>query len=647
MEHIHALLLTFLEMTFIFVTLGMLYSQRRAIGRAPFYMAVGLLLLFCHMVNAAEIRTVLIGTFDFEVGRVVIFLPILTAFLMVYITEGTLSAQRMIIGGAVLFGLYLYLGELTRLQCNWYGFSLTSGTEAVTLDSLIGGSRTSMNLTSLSQLFDLLVLPIAYTRFKNFGAGRFLSIGCAMLTALLLGTLLGQLIALVYGLPATFFNGNFLARLIAGLWLSVLLAVYLAKIEVDIRSGSKSPLDILFAFVGSYGRSKELEADLREWTDRYRLVLENAGEMIVVMTRDGRIIDANYSASQLLGSDNPAELTNQMLFPRLRILDRSDYRLGDDLAAPIRFQCGLDESSPRGKRLSCSLSPMLIREEPLLVLIGRDITEETRLAEEKARLAEQLVHSQRIEALGMLAGGIAHDFNNYIHAILGHIDVINFLHQPEDPEVLNHLEKITVIAEQAGHLTSQLLGFARRGKYQVADLDLRQAIDDSLGLLGPRRQHDLLISIELPEKLRPIHADPLQLRQVLLNLMINAADAMEENEGDRRLSITAGPAVESPVPLELPPDRKGINVADYLYIRVSDNGCGMTAETRRKLFEPFFTTKPVGKGTGMGLAMVYGTVTNHQGWIQLESAPGKGTTFYLFFPAGAENAGGAEAQAQM
>ena len=128
--------------------------------------------------------------------------------------------------------------------------------------------------------------------------------------------------------------------------------------------------------------------------------------------------------------------------------------------------------------------------------------------------------------------------------------------------------------------------------------------------------------------------------------MINAADAMEENEGDRRLSITAGPAAESPVPLELPPDRKGINVADYLYIRVSDNGCGMTAETRRKLFEPFFTTKPVGKGTGMGLAMVYGTVTNHQGWIQLESAPGKGTTFYLFFPAGAENAGGAEAQAQ-
>jgi signal transduction histidine kinase len=211
--------------------------------------------------------------------------------------------------------------------------------------------------------------------------------------------------------------------------------------------------------------------------------------------------------------------------------------------------------------------------------------------------------------------------------------------------VLNHLEKISVIAEQAGHLTSQLLGFARRGKYQVTDLDLRQAIDDSLGLLGPRKQRDLSISIDLAENLRPVHADPLQLRQILLNLMINAADAMEENEGERRLSITAGPAADSPVPLEPPPERRGINPADYLCIRVSDNGCGMTPETRRKLFEPFFTTKPVGKGTGMGLAMVYGTVTNHQGWIQLESAPGKGTTFYLFLPAGPEKAAEPEARA--
>ena len=634
MEHVHALLLTFLEMTFIFVGLGLLYSQRRTIGSAPFYMSLGLLLLFSHFISAADIRTVLFGAYEFEVGRIVVFLPVLAAYLMVYITEGTLAAQRIIIGAAVLFGLYLYLGELTRLQCNWYGFSLTSGTEAITLDSLFAGSRDSMNLVALTHLVDFLILPIAYTRLKNFGLGRFYAILTALLTALLFGSLLSLLSAWVYEIPFLFFDGNFLARLIGGSYLALLLAVYLSKIEVDVRSGSKSPLDILFAFVGSYGRSKELEENLREWTDRYRLVLANAGEMIVMLNREGLVVDANFAAARLLGCGKPDELVNQSLVLRMRILDRPDLTLCGDLESPVRFRCRLDEGTPAEKLLSCSLSPIQTRGQLLLVLIGRDITEESRLAEEKARLAEHLVHSQRIEALGMLAGGIAHDFNNYIHAILGHVDVINFLHQPDNPEVVDHLEKISTIAEQAGTLTSQLLGFARKGKYQVTDLDLKQVLENSLGLLGPRKQRDLSISVEVAEGLGPVRADALQLQQVMLNLMINAIDAMENNPGEQILTIEAGPASSSPVPLAPPQERGAVDPADYLFIRVTDNGCGMTEETRRKLFEPFFTTKPVGQGTGMGLAMVYGIVTNHQGWIQFESEPGRGTSFYLFLPFG-------------
>ena len=136
-----------------------------------------------------------------------------------------------------------------------------------------------------------------------------------------------------------------------------------------------------------------------------------------------------------------------------------------------------------------------------------------------------------------------------------------------------------------------------------------------------------------------VHADDvlqteLQLQQVMLNLMINAIDAMENNPGEQILTIEAGPASSSPVPLEPPPERGTVDPADYLFIRVTDNGSGMTDETRKKLFEPFFTTKPVGQGTGMGLAMAYGIISNHQGWIQFESAPGKGTSFYLFLPFG-------------
>ncbi|MDR0932031.1 MAG: PAS domain S-box protein, partial [Victivallales bacterium] len=611
MEHLYALLLTFLEMTFIFVGLGLLYSQHRTIGSVPFYMSLGLLLLLSHLISAAEIRTILIGSFSFEVGRIVIFLPFLTAYLMVYITEGTLAAQRIIIGAAVLFGLYLYLGELTRLQCNWYGFSLMGGTEAITLDTLIGGSRKSMNALALAHLLDFLVLPIAYTRLKNFGCDRFFAILLAFLTASLLGTGLSLGLARIYGIPLPFFNGNLFARLIAMVWLASLLAIYLSKIEVDVHSGNKSPLDILFAFVGSYSRSKELEENLREWTDRYRLVLENAGEMIVMLSRDGRIIDANYSAARLLGSKNPAELVKQPLLTRMHIFDRPEISLDAELDSPVRFKCKLDENSPTAKILSCSLSPIRARRQMLFVLIGRDITEEIRLAEEKARLAEQLVHSQRIEALGMLAGGIAHDFNNYIHAILGHVDVINFLHPPDNSEVVDHLEKITAIAEQAGTLTSQLLGFARKGKYQPTDLDLKEVVQNSLGLLGPRKQRDVIVAVDIPDKLAPVRADALQLQQVLLNLMINALDAMADNSGEKILSISAGSALSSPIALELPQDQSGIDPENYLYIQITDNGGGMSNETRRKLFEPFFTTKPVGQGTGMGLAMVYGIVTNH------------------------------------
>lgn len=278
-----------------------------------------------------------------------------------------------------------------------------------------------------------------------------------------------------------------------------------------------------------------------------------------------------------------------------------------------------------------------MRGQSLLVMIGRDITEEIRLAEEKSRLAEQLAHSQRIEALGMLAGGIAHDFNNYIHAILGHVDVITMLYPPENPEVTGHLEKVTAIAEQAGNLTSQLLGFARKGKYQVVELDLEGVLRNSLALLGPRRQQDLTVEFRAASGLDPVRADAIQLQQVVLNLLMNATDAMENNTGERRLTLAVGPAVDLPVPFEPPPDFAGAKPEEYAFLQVADNGCGMDAETRKRLFEPFFTTKPIGRGTGMGLAMVYGTVTHHHGWIQLETAPGKGTAFYLLlpkFPAG-------------
>ena len=165
---------------------------------------------------------------------------------------------------------------------------------------------------------------------------------------------------------------------------------------------------------------------------------------------EGRIVDANLSAVKLLGAESAASLEKRPLFPRLRVISPPEFQLDRVPAAPVRFRCILDEQSSRAVTLACTLSPIRLRGQTLLVLIGSDITEETRLAAEKERLSEQLTHSQRIESLGLLAGGIAHDFNNYIHAILGHVDVITLLYPPENPEVTAHLEKISGIAEQAG-----------------------------------------------------------------------------------------------------------------------------------------------------------------------------------------------------
>ena len=631
MEYFHALSLAFLEMTFLFVGLSLLYNQRSATGQAPFHMALGVLLLFAHLVAAADIRATLAGTLDFPIGPIVIFLPLMAAFLMVYIIDGTLAAQRIILGVVALYGLYLYLGEITRLQCNWLGFSITAGLPGATLDRLLGASRASMNVTALSRLLDFFLLPIVFTRCKNYGINRFFSILLAFYAAHLVGALLRQLVLTLLGLPAELIDGEFLARAIAELWLAALLSIYLAKIEKDVRTGEKSPLDILFAFFGSYGRSKELEAHLREWENRYQLVLENAGELILMTDEEGRIVDANLSAVKLLGAESAASLEKRPLFPRLRVISPPEFQLDRVPAAPVRFRCILDEQSSRAVTLACTLSPIRLRGQTLLVLIGSDITEETRLAAERERLSEQLTHSQRIESLGLLAGGIAHDFNNYIHAILGHVDVITLLYPPENPEVTAHLEKISGIAEQAGHLTSQLLGFARKGKYRVTDVDIRKTIESSLALLGPNKRQ-VEISFRTIPGMPTVRADSLQLQQVLLNLMLNAIDAMEQNEGEQRLTLFAGPATEAPLPFSPPADHPGARPEDYIFIQVADNGCGMDHATIEKAFEPFFTTKPVGRGTGMGLAMVYGTVSHHQGWIQLESTPGAGSNFCIFLP---------------
>ena len=623
----NSLMLAFLEMTFIFIALLLFFHQRRTIGQAAFYLAFGFLQFFAYFVAAADVYGTLTPELTFSVGEVVCFTPLLAGFLLVYIARGTLAAQHLIIAMTALFGLHLYVGELTILQCSWVGYAFSGGVSAPALEILLRSGRSAMNEAVLRQLLEIFTAPMIYSRLENWRVPRFVSVPGALVAAQLIGLLLSAVTRIGAVGDFSYLIGEGGAQLVATVWLGALLYFYLAKLEQEKLAPRSSPLDLVFAFFGSYGRSKELESNLKEWTNRYQKLLENAAEAIVMVDDEGRITDANIAARELFGRAKAANLIGVKLRDRMRIVSPE---VAEVEAIPKRFSAVVGDG-PNERNISGSTAELELQRRRYRSVICRDITEETRLAKEKAELAEQLIHSQRMESLGILAGGVAHDFNNYIHAILGHIDVINLMHPPEDESQASHLEKIASIAEQAGKLTSELLGFARKGRYKLENIAISELLHDIVELIGPQKLQDVEVDFSDAGNSFVISADRVQMEQVLLNIILNALDAMRNNppERPRHLRIAFGDAVASPLTPAPPP---GCSVEKCLCIEIGDNGCGMDAATLKRIYEPFFTTKPVGVGTGMGLAMAYGAIGNHHGWIQVASKVGEGTTFVVFLP---------------
>jgi signal transduction histidine kinase/CheY-like chemotaxis protein len=240
-----------------------------------------------------------------------------------------------------------------------------------------------------------------------------------------------------------------------------------------------------------------------------------------------------------------------------------------------------------------------------LVVMGVDYTEQI-------KLEAQLLQAQKMESVGTLAGGMAHDFNNLLGGILGQVTVAREKLPPGDP-LLDTLRKIDAAAQRGTDLTSTLLTFARRSVLQPRPVDLGALIVETAELLHGSLSDMIQINAEVPRRLPPVQGDPTQLQQVLLNLCVNARDAMPAGGV---LTLRA-----------LPDDRGGVRVD------VIDEGIGMAEEVKAHLFEPFFTTKEPGKGTGLGLAVVFGIVRSHGGTVEVESQPGKGTCFSLHLPS--------------
>ena len=249
--------------------------------------------------------------------------------------------------------------------------------------------------------------------------------------------------------------------------------------------------------------------------------------------------------------------------------------------------------------------------------ITRDVTE-------RVHLEEQLRNAQQLEAIGRLAGGVAHDFNNILSVIMGHGELL-LAASAGDERARNGLEQIRRAAERAASLTQQLLAFSRKQVLQPKVLDLNDAVADIQKMLSRVIGEDIELVASLHPSLLSVKADPGQVEQVLMNLAVNARDAMPQ--GGKLLMETSNLDVGAELARDLE-----LAAGRYVMLRVTDSGLGMDAGTLSHIFEPFFTTKPRGKGTGLGLATVYGIVKQSGGSIQVKSEVGKGTTFHIYFP---------------
>ncbi len=380
---------------------------------------------------------------------------------------------------------------------------------------------------------------------------------------------------------------------------------------------------------------REAEAALRDSELRYRELVENARDLICACDLEGRILSVNKAGLDLTGYTSDAlvgrplaELASPesrdhvnalFLGPRTDLLsERTEITLIGSGGQPVVLELVCWVQRREG-------IPIAIQ------AIGRDVTE-------RRRLEDDLRQAQRMEAVGKLAGGVAHDFNNLLTAILGFASLAEAEQQPGSP-MHEYLAQIRRSGEQAAALTRQLLAFGRRQMLQPVDLDLNHVVDDTQKMLRRLIGEDVELIVQLASDLSLVRADRSQVEQVIVNLAVNARDAMPRGG---RLTIRTESVVVEPKPPSAVPDTAPGN---YAALIVEDTGEGIHPAVLGRIFEPFFTTKAFGRGSGLGLATVYGVVKQSKGDIQVRSVPGQGTTFTVLLPAVARAAASPETTA--
>jgi two-component system, cell cycle sensor histidine kinase and response regulator CckA len=362
---------------------------------------------------------------------------------------------------------------------------------------------------------------------------------------------------------------------------------------------------------------------MAEREELFKLITENAADMIAVVNVDGSRAYNSPSYQRLLGY-SPEELQKTSAFEQIHPDDRAKVVAAAEEA----------KRSGRGRRVEYRIrhregnwitlesTASVIRDSDgqieKLVIVNRDVTE-------RKQLEEQLRLSQKIEAIGRLSGGIAHDFNNLLGVIIGYTEAIQKRMQPEDP-FREPIDEIRQAGKRAAALTQQLLAFSRKQVLEPKILDLNAIAGDVEKMLGRLIGEHIDLVLVLSKSIGMVKADRTQIEQVILNLAVNARDAMPQ--GGKLAIETANVEMDeadATRPRYLVP-------GSYVLLKVTDTGCGMTPDVQAHIFEPFFTTKEKGKGTGLGLATVYGVIKQSGGYVLVESELEKGTTFEVYLP---------------
>ncbi|MCL4180616.1 MAG: PAS domain S-box protein [Verrucomicrobia bacterium] len=395
-------------------------------------------------------------------------------------------------------------------------------------------------------------------------------------------------------------------------------------------SVNRVPMDgppLFTGFLRDITERNQFEEALRRSEEHFRSLIENSSDVIVIVKDQGRLSYLSHTVQRILNY-RPEELIHRSVFELIHpddsaVVEEALQRAlrQPEKSAAVQFRCRHANGTWRYLE-AIGILRVDPSGEPCVVVNARDITE-------RRQLEDQLRQAQKMESVGQLAGGVAHDFNNILTVIQGHAALLTSS-TGLTPKQRNSLEQITLGADRAANLTRQLLTFSRKQMLQPRHLDLNEVVNNLAKMLQRILGEDIALHLHFQRELPAVHADQGMVEQILMNLAVNSRDAMPR--GGQLIINTRTTPVDAG---QLPPHSEGAPGL-YVILSVGDTGTGIADEHLPHIFEPFFTTKDVGKGTGLGLATVYGIVHQHRGWITVDSEPNRGTVFQIFLPASSQ-----------